>query len=450
VGILAALLAVGIAVGAGGLARVIVRHAARRDAQRVAADYAVVKYQSLFLQRAALEDDHLLPVYGSSELYCCGDPYRATQVFSTEPTGFDAFAVGQAGVANLLFMQMFGALGTSLRGKRIVIVGSPPWYNAGESYRKNSYDSNFSREVGEAFIFDSPISPFLRQAAARQMLAYPRSLDGNLLLRLGVESLARPTGLHRLTFGALAPLGRIEAWIDESRGAIRTLLYLRHHAGGRRAPPVAAQELDWVALATDATNIAVRRNTTNPFGIPDATYRLMVEGKRPKDVFDSALATFRSGVTNRDGQLFPFPDDWRRNMTSSEEWTDLRLAAAVLRELGARPFFWTMPLDGFFDDYTPLSASARQNFYDRWEHVVGRTGFEWLDFRDADEDRFFVTGVGGHLGPRGWVFADYALDRWWHGQSVDEIRDGLAALSGLVPQPPLAPVWQVTENKETP
>src|SRR5262245_22785389 len=306
VGILAALLAVGIAVGAGGLARVLVRRTARRDVHRVAADSATVKFQSLFLQRAALEDDRLLPVYGSSELYCCGDPYRATQVFADQPTGFDAFAVGQAGIANLLFMQMFGALGTSLHGKRIVIVGSPPWYNAGASYRQNAYDTNFSREVAEAFIFDSPISPSLRQAAARQMLAYPRSLDGNLLLRLGVESLARPTGLHRLTYGALAPLGRIEAWIDESHGAIRTLLYLRHHAG-RRATPVVAQDLDWVALATDATNIAVRRNTTNPFGIPDATYRLMVEGKRPRDVFDGALATFRAGVTNHDGQLFPFP-----------------------------------------------------------------------------------------------------------------------------------------------
>src|SRR4029453_18582843 len=137
VGILAALLAVGIAVGAGGLARVIVRRTARRDAHRVAADSAAVKFQSLALQRAAVEDEHLLPVYGSSELYCCGDPYRATQVFAGEPTGFDAFAVGQAGVANLLFMQMFGALGTSLRGKRLVIVGSPPWYNAGTSYREN-------------------------------------------------------------------------------------------------------------------------------------------------------------------------------------------------------------------------------------------------------------------------------------------------------------------------
>jgi len=449
VGILAALLAVGIAVGAGGLARVIVRRTARRDAHRVAADSAVVKFQSLFLQRAALEDDRLLPVYGSSELYCCGDPYRATQVFAGEPTGFDAFAVGQAGVANLLFMQMFGALGTSLHGKRIVIVGSPPWYNAGTTYRQRAYDSNFSREIAEAFIFDSRLSPSLLQGAARQMLAYPGSLDGNLLLRLGVEALARPSGLHRVTYHALAPLGRIEAWIDGSRGAVRTLLYLRHHAG-LRAPPTDAQEIDWVALATDATNIAVRRNTTNPFGIPDASYRLMVQGKRPKDIFDSALATFRSGVTNRDGQVFPFPDDWRKNMTTSEEWTDLRLTVAVLRELGARPFLWTMPLDGFFDDYTPLSAAARQNFYDRWEHVVGRTGFEWLDFRDADEDRYFVTGVGGHFGPRGWVFADYALDRWWHGRSVDEIRDGLAALAELVPQPPLAPVWHVAGDKETP
>jgi D-alanine transfer protein len=137
-------------------------------------------------------------------------------------------------------------------------------------------------------------------------------------------------------------------------------------------------------------------------------------------------------------------------MAQSEEWTDLRLAAAVLRELGARPFLWTMPLDGFFQDYTPLSAPVRREFYERWEHVVRQTGFPWLDFRDADEDRFFLTGTGGHFGPRGWIFADYALDMYWHGRSADEIRDALAALAERVPQPPIPPVWRTADGQEAP
>ena len=450
VGILAALLAVGIAVGAAGAARIAVRRTARGDVHRIAAESGGVKFRSLFLQRAALEDGRLLPLYGSSELYCCGDPYRATQVFTGEPSGFDAFAVGQAGISNLLFLQMFGALGTALQGKRLVLLNSPPWFTVSPSYRQNAYAENFSTEIAEAFIFGAPLSTRLREAVARRMLTYPRTLDGNLLLRLGVEALARPSGLHRLTYRVLAPLGRVEAWIEESRGAVRTLLFLRHHRAHRASPSPQPRQLDWVELAADATDIAVHRNTTNPFGIPDRMYHRMMRDAGTRDAFERALATYRSGDTNRDGRLFPVPVGWQETMLRSEEWTDLRLATAILQELGARPFLWTMPLAGFYQDYTALSAPVRRDFYERWEHLARRTGFDWLDFREEDEDRYFLTGAGGHFGPRGWVFADYALDLWWQGHSVDEIRHAMGLLAQQVPQPPVVGARQVVEGQEVP
>ena len=450
VGILAALLAVAIAVAVACAARVAARHAARRAAHSVAAESGPLKIETLILQRAALDDPHLLPLYGSSELYCCGDPYRATQVFASEPTGFDAFAVGQAGVSNLLFLQMFGALGSDLRGKKLVLLNSPPWFTEPAQYRQDSYVSNFSSEIAEKFVFDAPISARLREAGARRMLAFPQTLEGNLLLRLAVHALARPSGLHRATYRVLVPLGRLEAWIEESRAAVRTLLFLRHHGGGRAEPPAGSETLDWPTLAAHATEIAVRRNTSNPFGIPDGNVRRMLMGKRPKDVYETALATYRSGANNHDGQLYPVPVEWKAAMAHSEEWTDLQLAAAVLGELGARPFLWTMPLDGFFEDYTPFSAPVRRDYYERWEHIVRRTGFPWLDFRDADEDRYFLTGTGGHLGPRGWIFADRALDMFWRGRSADEIRDAMAALAEQVPPPPNTQASATNVHEEAP
>jgi D-alanine transfer protein len=450
VGILAALLAVAIAVGVACAARVAARRAARRAVHAVAAESGPLKVQTLILQRAALADPHLLPLYGSSELFCCGDPYRATQVFASEPTGFDAFAVGQAGVSNLLFMQMFAALGPVLRGKKLVLLNSPPWFTEPAQYRRDAYAINFSSEIAEAFVFDAPISSRLREAGARRMLAYPQTLESNLLLRLAVQALARPTGLHRATYRALVPLGRLETWVEESRDAVRTRLFLRRHGAGRTEPPAGSEALDWATLAAHATEIAVRRDTSNPFGIPDGNVRRMLLGKKPRDTFVNALATYQSGATNRDGQLYPVPVEWQAMLAHSEEWTDLRLAAAVLGELGARPFLWTMPLDGFYEDYTPLSAPVRRDYYERWEHVVRRTGFPWLDFRDADEDRYFLTGAGGHLGPRGWIFADHALDLFWRGRSADEIRDAMAALAAQVPPPPITQVSTMDVREEVP
>ncbi len=449
VGILAALLSLGVAVGVACLARVAARRAARGAVHAIAGDTGTSKVQSLFLQRAALADGGVLPLYGSSELYCCGDPYRATQVFTGEPTGFDAFAVGQAGVSNLLFMQTFAALGPALRGRKLVLLNSPPWYTETPQYRRDAYASNFSSEIAESFVFDAPVSSDLRAAGARRMLAYPQTLEGNLLLRLAVQALAHPSAVHDATYRVLAPLGRVEAWIDESRGAVRTLLFLRHHERLHAGPTAGSDGVDWVALTTHATEIAVRRDTTNPFGIPDGNYRRLMLGRRPKDVFEQALATYRSGRSNRDGQLYPDPVEWRDALARSDEWTDLRLATAALRELGAQAFLWTMPLDGFFENYTPLSAPVRHDYYERWEHIVRRTGFPWLDFRDADEDRYFLTGTGGHLSPRGWSVADYALDMFWRGRPGDEIRDAIATLTSQVP-PPRPPAWEVADREEAP
>jgi D-alanine transfer protein len=440
VGILAALLALAIAVGVACAGRLYARRLAARHAHGVAGAAGAIKSQTLILQRAAFANAHLLPVYGSSELYCCGDPYRATQVFASEPTGFDAFAVGQAGVANLLFMEAFGALGHALDAKKLVLLDSPPWFAAREDYRAAAYASNFSSEIAEAFVFTAPVSDGLREAGARRMLGYPQTLQGNLVLRLSVRALARPTLLHRALYRTLAPLGRVEEWVEESRDAVRTLLFIRRYQQDPAGSTARPARLDWVALAASATQIAASRDTTNPFGLSDDAYRQMLQGKRGRSTVENALAAYRAGITNRDGQLYPAPADWQARMPHSPEWTDLRLATAVLSELGAEPFILTMPLNGFYHDYTPLSAPARRAYYDRWEHVVRRTGFPWLDFRAADEDPYFMSDSGGHLGPRGWIFADRALDMFWRGRPIDEIRDAVTALAARVPSPPAAAV----------
>ena len=98
-------------------------------------------------------------------------------------------------------------------------------------------------------------------------------------------------------------------------------------------------------------------------------------------------------------------------------------------------------MPGFYDNFTVLSRRERQLYYDRWEQELGRLGVPWLDFRDADEDLYFMTDTGAHFSPRGWIFADRALDMFWHGASIDEIRRALATLARGVPAPPTAVVW---------
>ena len=120
-------------------------------------------------------------------------------------------------------------------------------------------------------------------------------------------------------------------------------------------------------------------------------------------------------------------------MSRSAEWIDLRLALRVLQELKAQPLVWSLPLPGAYDNDTPVSVVARGSYYDRYEHIVERARVPWLDFRDHEEFPYFLTDPGSHLSARGWVFADRALDMFWHGLSTAEIRSSLSTLAKKAP-----------------
>jgi len=438
VGVLAAVLAIAIAVAVSWSWQREAFHLASRYQRSVAGLRAPIKFLSLPFQQAALAGGHTLPIYGSSELYCCGDPYRPTQLFASQPTGFDVLALGRYGIGNLLYAETFGALGHALEDKKLVFIDSPPWFSNASGADQRSYALNYSPEIAKTFIFESPISLPLREAIARRMVDFPETFADDPVLGTALRALAEPTPLHLATYRALLPIGRLEAWVERVRGTrlIRRFIHRQH------VPPAEAtvrrRNFDWTALAARGTKIADRRDSTNPFGFPNETYaRLLKKG----DIM-GALALYRSGSTNREGQSYPPPTDWQDVMSRSTEWSDLRLAVAVLRELGAQPFVWSMPLPGVYDDYTPISATARQAFYDRWERELPQLGVPWLDFRSADEDIFFMTDTGAHFSPRGWLFADRALDMFWHGKSNDQIHAALDTLAQEVPPPPSATTWE--------
>lgn len=433
VGLFAALAALAISVGAAWQQEGLAHHLAGHRLRAMAQPLERLKLQTLTFQRTAFESDRMLPVYGSSELFCCGASYRPSRIFASEPTGFNAFSIGMPGAGDLLFALSLGALGKAIEGKKVVVIDSPPWFFNRNGINPGWYIGLFSSEIAYMFIFEAPISLELREIAARRMLDYPKTLEPHPLLRAAVRELADPTPLHLATYHALRPLGRLAAWIERVNDASQTRRFVHRHKSWKPVPYPYRRTLDWVGVTTEATQLAERNDTTNPFGFPDDSFQQMV--KKEQGRVQQAIAVYRSGGTNRDGRLLPEPPDWTAEMQASVEWTDLRLVIGILRELGAHPLIVGLPMPGPYDDYTELSPRLRRVFYDRWDAAVRGTGIPWVDLRDADEDPFFLTDSGAHLSPRGWVFADRMLDMFWHGSTIDEMRAELTTLAEQVPAP---------------
>jgi D-alanine transfer protein len=429
VGLIAALLAAMIATGGALAGQAYAVRVAGRYLQAVNLQQVPIKWESLTFQRAALASDHWLPLYGSSELYCCGDPYRGQQLFLRKPTGFDVFAVGRAGTTDLFFLETFGALGDALRGKRIVISDSPQWYFNPDGVSAQAYAGNFSPEIADAFVFDAPLPLSLRQMAARRMLTYPKTLEGRALLRLALVALADGSPARLAGYYALSPAGRIDTFFQELQDAYQTVKFIHQHKEYR--PDLAAEPrtLNWPLLLASGTTIAADDGAADPFGFPpDIADRL-----RTQQQYRSAMALYCSGGDDRNMPGTAFSASWEATMQHSAGWGDLRLELQALDELGVQPLVYTIPMPGLWYDEIGIPVRARDDFYQNYMDITRQAHIPALDFRSNDEDRFFLHDTGAHLSARGWIYVDRAINMFWHGRSIDDVRATMLAMNRQVP-----------------
>ena len=477
VGLYAALLAVALTVGWLFGYAATAQQLARHYVRALGPMSLPFKAQTLTLQRAALATRGVLPIYGTSELYCCGQPYNAGTFYRTAPTGFSVFNVGYPVTEDLFWAQTFGALGSALRGKRIVVSDSP-WFLGAQGIPAPAYAHTFSPEIATVFTFDAPVPYALRAAVARRMLDFPTTLQALPLDRVALRNLARGGLAGRAAYLLMDPAGRLLAWTAQLQDAWRTVQTIDHFAhpaaAARRAlhqaqvgrepwwrwvlhlplpasqlqrklvrtpaplqsqVPTLPRAVDWTATLRQATAQAKRASPTNPFGV------LTVQWRHCNDISPvygpwctRALALYRSGRSNHFGNVLPLPPGWVHGVVVCRCWTDLNLEFMTLRAVRARPFAWLQPLQGALADYTPWSARARRVVYDRYLAIARADGIPATTFQTHDTDPMFMDSFG-HLSQRGWVYADRLLTLFWHGQ-LGLIRQRLArggSVGGLFP-----------------
>lgn len=473
-GILAAVLAMALAVGW--------LHHYAYSAQQLAERYVRVlgprsmpfKSQTLTMQRAALAVQGVLPVYGTSELYCCGQPYNAATFYYNAPTGFSVFNVGYPVTEDLFWAETFGALGNALRGKKLVVSDSP-WFMSAQGISEPAYAHTYSPEVAMVFTFDAPVPLPLRAAVARRMLDFPQTLTGQPMMVAALRDLAHGGWRSDLAYALVDPVGRLAAWqaqLQDARQTVSTIggLVYPHgapSAAARRAValteatglarvwdwvvlrltpggntplwqllsqgmqgatpalnpnvPTHPKTINWTQVLTQATAAATAATRTNPFGVATSQWKSCsdispVAGKECQQ----ALALYAQGRSNHFGTVLPIPQSWVSGVKSCLCWTDLDLEFEMLRAVQARPLAWLQPVQGFLADYTQYSAPARRVIYDRYMAIANAEGIPATTFETHDTDRLYMNSFG-HMSQRGWVYADRLLNLFWHNQ-LGEVR----------------------------
>jgi len=381
-GLIASGLVAAVLLGAEGVAV----HLERTTVRASAPELFPLKNQGLAFQRAAARAPYVLPLYGSSELTAVLVPERAHIFFRTAPTGFQVSPVGTGGANSLIMLQKIAALGSDLRGKKVVISLSPGWFlNPGPGWLQG-YKGNFSLMAASEMAFGTTLDFELKRDIASRMLKCPSTLENSPLLEFALKRLASGRWLDRIIFCALWPIGKAQTTVLELQDHFAASNYIRHKI--KPAALFHPETPDWSKLIESAGGTKIT----------------------DKDTVTNASNLSRDKIERRE-------DAFRRRMNASTGWIDLELLLRTLARVHASPLLFTMPIAGDLYDRKGVSRSAREDYYVKLRALVQRYRFRLVEFEGHDEDPAFLYRHQSHLTAKGWIYYDRALDDFFHGRA---------------------------------
>jgi D-alanine transfer protein len=328
-----------------------------------------IKNQGLAFQRAAACAPDILLFYGSSEL-TDPVPNRASDFFSSEPSGFQVCPVGRAAVTSLIILQKVGALGSELRHRKVAISLSPSHFFT-PVVSPYSYAGNFSLPAASGILFSNALDWDLKAAIAKRMLHFPDTFGKSALLQVAASCIASGGPLDRIILTAIWPLGKLQNAVLDLQDHFEALVFILGKGISR----------------------------------PERQLRPVKPVDKGREV-----------VTARSAGADPSASDaaFRARVAAADEWTDLELLFRTLTELKARPLILSMPIDSTFYGARGVSRSARQVYYDKVRELAQRYHVPLMLFEDHDADTNFILAHREHPSPKGWMYYNRALDDFFH------------------------------------
>ncbi|MHB8073887.1 D-alanyl-lipoteichoic acid biosynthesis protein DltD [Desulfosporosinus fructosivorans] len=360
--------------------------------QTIGGSQTSVSFQGMILQKRALNSPDILPVYGSSEFSAISE-FHPSRIFNGKPTGFIPFLVGRGGTQDLIQALNMAALGGSLKDKKVAVIVSAQWFTP-EGITPVYFNQNFSPLHAYRMIFNSSLSGQTKTRLIERLLAFPDSFKEQPTLKALLIQQAVPGQKRNLQNINLELKGRVEMAALEVIDAAKTIRYSRllSPADITTNATISAKELpSWLKLKDMAIIQGKAASQNNQFDIMDTYYSEYVLPN---------LASNRASASN--AALYPSP-----------EYQDLELLLQILQEGKAKPMFIIVPVNGAWYDYTGFPVKERNAYYARIEKMVRDKGFQVANFGDHEHDPYFLQDIM-HLGWKGWVYVDEALDQFYH------------------------------------
>ncbi|MDA1476810.1 D-alanyl-lipoteichoic acid biosynthesis protein DltD [Bacillus changyiensis] len=330
-------------------------------------------FQGEYLQSKMLEDPEYLPIYGSSELSRL-DKFHPSNYFKVNNQGFTPYLVGKGGSQSLIHTLNFAAHMDQLKGKKLVFIISPQWFQKKGSDEAH-FAPNFSALQGYDLLFNERIDQTIKKKMIKRMLRYHAVTNDALL-----------SGLYRAELNndqfklfLLKPAGKAYMNVLKKKDLYYSMV---EGKGPKRTISKAVKNKSWDELKRMAEVQGKKESSNNDFKITNGIFKKL----KPK------MAKFKG-------------HNHKMNYAQSLEFDDFQMMLDVLKKSGAEPLFISVPVHGKWYDYTGFPKKGRTDYYVKIKKQIEAEGFQVADLTKHEYDPYFLKDTL-HLGWKGWVYVD--------------------------------------------
>lgn len=341
-----------------------------------------------------LLDDQTILFLGSSELSSIGEGTHPIQFYNDGYHDFELLLLGRGYTQSLFHAVNVGAMAGQIPNRKVVLNLSPQWFTEAH-LQPEAFASVFQMNQYAAMLTNPNLSDAFKQRLSercRERLGYSGSvydavvaLDAQYLTGEGDGTVGDwLSGMERQEL-AEQVLSMVEDYERDAPARIeRTDGDPAQRPAGVRATTLSFDER--MAMAEYGGKAAVG---DTPFYVDTAYFEAHMAG--------SYEARAGSAV---DGSY-----------TISREYDDLALFLELCAELKLDVMLISVPVNGWWYDYTGFSRAEREAYYDKIRSISRAHGVSLLDLSEYEYEPYFLRDIM-HLGWKGWVYIEDAVERF--------------------------------------
>jgi D-alanine transfer protein len=320
-------------------------------------------------------DENTMVVFGSSELeHGKKTPYHPKSIFADQD--FHTMLVGAGYYQSLSHAITLSAIAPKLKNKQVVLILSPQWFRK-KGVLPKAYASRFSEANYIEMLKNDKISRDTKKYIAKR----------------SVELLEDdPTEQKRIE--------RYNRVCLKQQGSVIDELYCTFYTSFLNEKVMQAAA---VAMKVDGISEKPEKQPKNPaINFENLRIQAGVEGNEGTKSNSFYIKDEYYNKRLKKVLVKRQNSGLKGSYSKSPEYEDLRCFLDVCKENGITPLLVSVPVNGWWYDYTGFTREKREEYYQNIRDIAEEYQVQLADFADREYEKYFLEDTM-HLGWKGWV-----------------------------------------------